>query len=296
MASSGLFRQTRFAPTPSGYLHLGNIFSFALTASLAERSGAGILLRIDDMDRERANPAYIHDIFDTLPFLGLPWKEGPQNALDLEERYSQRYRLDLYQQALDKLLDTGLVYACSCTRAQILKQSPNGAYPGTCRHKGLSLEAKDVAWRLNTEAAEPVSVKNLDGTLLKAALPADMQDPVIRKKDGFPAYQLSSIVDDIHFGIDLIVRGYDLWPSTLVQLHIASLLKEDPFLNTTFYHHPLILDAHQRKLSKSAGDTSVHYLRQQGFSAEEVYERLGKELHLSEPLKHWRNLRFMPPH
>jgi len=288
------FRKTRFAPTPSGYLHLGNIFSFALTAVLAERSGAGILLRIDDMDRERANPDYIHDIFETLPFLGLSWTEGPQNAQELEERYSQRYRLDIYNKALNKLRDTGLVYACDCTRAQILKQSPNGAYPGTCRHKGLSPEAKDVAWRLNTESAGTVSVKSLDGALLKAALPADMQDPVIRKKDGFPAYQLSSIVDDSHFGIDLIVRGYDLWPSTLVQLHIAGLLKEDHFLNTTFYHHPLLLDAHQRKLSKSAGDTSVHYLRQQGFSAEEVYERLGRELRLSEPLKHWRNLAFIP--
>ncbi len=295
MASFQAFRKTRFAPTPSGYLHLGNIFSFALTAALAEKSGASILLRIDDMDRERANPAYIHDIFDTLHFLGLPWTEGPQNAQELEARYSQRYRLDLYQQALDKLLATGLVYACNCSRAQILKQSPDGTYPGTCRHKGLALHAKDVAWRLNTEGAETVAVKTVNGDFLRAALPADIQDPVIRKKDGFPAYQLSSIVDDIHFGIDLIVRGYDLWPSTLVQLHMASLLKEDHFLNATFYHHPLLLDAHQRKLSKSAGDTSVHFLRKQGFSSEEVYERLGKELQLSEPLRHWRDLGFRLP-
>lgn len=289
------FHKTRFAPTPSGYLHLGNIFSFALTAALAERSGAGILLRIDDMDRERANPDYIRDIFDTLHFLELPWTEGPQDAQELEARYSQRHRLHLYKQALDKLLDTRLVYACNCSRAQILKQNSSGAYPGTCRHKGLSLNAPDVAWRLNTEAAEAVSVKTLDGTFLKAALPADMPDPIIRKKDGFPAYQLSSIVDDTFFGIDLVVRGYDLWPSTIVQLYIASLLKDESFLNTTFYHHPLIMDAHQRKLSKSAGDTSVHYLRKQGFSAEEVYERLGKELQLPEPLRHWRSLAFILP-
>lgn len=289
------FHKTRFAPTPSGYLHLGNVFSFALTAALAERSGAGILLRIDDMDRERANPDYIQDSFDTLRFLDLPWTEGPQNALELEERYSQRYRLDLYKQALNKLLDTGLVYACNCSRAHILKQNSNGAYPGTCRHKGLSLDAPDVAWRLNTEAAETVSVKMPDGHFIKAALPADVQDPIIRKKDGFPAYQLSSVVDDVYFGIDLVVRGYDLWPSTLVQLYIASLLKEDHFLNASFHHHSLLLDAYQRKLSKSAGDTSVHYLRKQGFSAEEVYARLGKELQLSTEIKHWRNLAFMLP-
>jgi len=289
------FRKTRLAPTPSGYLHLGNIFSFALTAALAERSGAAILLRIDDMDRERANPDYIRDIFDTLRFLDLPWTEGPQNAQELEERYSQRHRLHLYNKALNKLLDTGLVYACNCSRAQILKQSPGGAYPGTCRHKGLPLDAADVAWRLNTEAAEAVSVKTPDGVFLQAALPADMQDPVIRKKDGFPAYQLSSVVDDVCFGVDLIVRGYDLWPSTLVQLHIARLLKEDHFLNTTFYHHPLLLDAHQRKLSKSAGDTSVNYLRKQGFPAEGIYLRLGKELQLSTEIKHWRDLASMLP-
>lgn len=295
MASAGLFRKTRFAPTPSGYLHLGNIFSFALTAALAERNGAGILLRIDDMDRERSNPDYIRDSFDTLHFLGLPWTEGPQNAQELEAHYSQRHRLNLYKQALDKLLDSGLVYACNCSRAQILKQSTDGAYPGTCRHKGLALDTQDVAWRLNTESAQTVSVKTLDGTCINAALPNDVQDPVIRKKDGFPAYQLSSVVDDVYFGIDLVVRGQDLWPSTLVQLHIASLLKEDHFLNTAFYHHQLILDSHQRKLSKTAGDTSVHYLRKQGCSAEEVYERLGKELHLSGPLKHWRDLAFLLP-
>lgn len=293
MAAAGPFRKTRFAPTPSGYLHLGNIFSFALTAALAEKSGAGIFLRIDDMDRERANPAYIQDIFDTLHFLGLEFTEGPQNLQELEEQYSQVHRLKLYDAALTKLRDSGLVYACNCSRAQILQHHPEGIYPGTCRHKGLSLDTPNMAWRLNTENAKPIFVKTLDGTSLQAALPAQMQDVVIRRKDGFPAYQLSSIIDDVFFGIDLIVRGYDLWPSTLVQLHIASLLKEEAFLNATFFHHRLLLDEHQRKLSKSAGDTSVHVMRKQGFSAEEVYERLGKELGLSEPVKHWWNFGFM---
>jgi glutamyl/glutaminyl-tRNA synthetase len=293
MAPAGPFRKTRFAPTPSGYLHLGNIFSFALTAALAEKSGAGIFLRIDDMDRERANPDYVRDIFETLHFLGLSWTEGPQNPQEQDEQYSQIHRLKLYDEALNKLRGSGLVYACNCSRTQIQQHSPEGIYPGTCRHKGLSLDAPHVAWRLNTENAEPVSVKTLDGTFLQATLPVQMQDVVIRKKDGFPAYQLSSIVDDVFFGIDLIVRGYDLWPSTLVQLYIASLLKEEAFLNTHFFHHRLLLDEHQRKLSKSAGDTSVHFLRQQGFSAEDVYERLGKELGLSEPVKHWWNFGFM---
>lgn len=295
MPDARLFRKTRLAPTPSGYLHLGNIFSFALTAALAERNGAGILLRIDDMDRARANPAYIRDIFDTLRFLGLPWTEGPQDAQELEARYSQHHRLALYNQALEKLRHTGLIYACNCSRAQILQQSPEGIYPGTCRHKGLSPDSPDVAWRLNTEEAKTISVRTPDGAFLQAALPADLQDVVIRKKDGFPAYQLSSVVDDVFFGIDLIVRGYDLWPSTLVQLYIAHLLNEEAFLNTAFYHHALLLDGHQRKLSKSAGDTSVHFLRQQGFSAEEIYLRLGKELGLSEPVTHWRDLGFMLP-
>lgn len=295
MLPAGSFHKTRLAPTPSGYLHLGNVFSFAITAALAKRSKAGILLRIDDMDRDRANPDYLRDIFDSLRFLNIPWTEGPADLETFEERYSQRHRAGLYQQALDKLRERGLLYACGCSRAKILQNSSNGAYPGACKRKGIPLNTPGVTWRLDTDLAACIQVKTLTGGSVQAGLPEEMRDPVIRKKDGFPAYQLCSVIDDLHFGIDLIVRGQDLWPSTLVQIYIASLLEEPTFSGISFYHHPLLLDDQHRKLSKSAGDTSLYFLRRQGLSAEEIYTRLGKELQLPQTVKHWEDLTPLLP-
>lgn len=94
-----VFNKTRLAPTPSGFLHLGNIYSFALTAALARKTKSKILLRIDDADRERTNKRYVQDIFDTLDFLGIPWDEGPRNIKEYEQEYSQVHRMDIYTKA-----------------------------------------------------------------------------------------------------------------------------------------------------------------------------------------------------
>jgi glutamyl/glutaminyl-tRNA synthetase len=264
------FHKTRLAPTPSGFLHIGNVFSFALTTALAEQMGAQILLRIDDMDRERVEQQYIDDIFETLDFLGIPWHEGPRDSVDFEANFSQRHRLDLYQIALEKLVKTGLVYACDCSRKQIAEQN-NGIYRGTCKHKKIPLETENVAWRINTETARMVRLNKVNFV----AFPAEMQHFVIRKKDGFPAYQLTSVIDDLHYGIDLVVRGQDLFQSTLAQLFLAQLLGETRFADIYFYHHQLLTDTDARKLSKSAGDTSIHYLRQHGKTAAEIYRLIG---------------------
>jgi len=285
---SAAFHKTRLAPTPSGYLHLGNIYSFALTAALAKQNNASILLRIDDMDRERVQSNYIRDIFETLRFLDIPWTEGPRTPEEFDTQYSQRHRLPLYQKALDQLRERDLVYACNCSRSQLQQQGAQG-YPGTCRHKGLSLDEEQVAWRLRTGPDAKVRVRTLQG-IQEVPLPATMHDVIVRKKDGFPAYQLSSVIDDVHFGIDFIVRGQDLWESTLVQLYLAGLLGETHFSNITFHHHSLLLDDTDRKLSKSAGDTSVHYLRQHGHTAEAIYTLLGKTLGLNKPVKRWEDL------
>lgn len=283
------FHKTRLAPTPSGFLHLGNAYSFALTAMLAKKTGADVLLRIDDLDRERVQPDYVQDVFDTLRFLGIAWQQGPANAEDFEARHSQLTRMHLYRQALEQLKQSGLVYACTCSRAKVARDSGNGAYPGTCRHRHLPLDSQDACWRLNTEKAENIAVKNIHEAV-SAPFPADMQDFVVRKKDGFPSYQLASVVDDVHFGIDLVVRGQDLWHSTLAQLYLASLLGLNSFLEARFYHHPLIMANRDQKLSKSAGATSVRYLRQQHATQEAVYELLGKELKLPFALKSWKDL------
>ena len=266
------FHKTRLAPTPSGFLHIGNVFSFALTAAMARRTGAKILLRIDDMDRQRALPEYIDDIFETLDFLNIPFDEGPKNTDEFEMAFSQRHRIDLYNEALEKLVKTGLVYACDCSRKQINKLHA-GIYPGTCKHKRIPLNAADVSWRINTEMARMV---RLNKTTF-VPFPVEMQHFAVRKKDGFPAYQLTSVIDDLHYGIDLVVRGEDLFASTLAQLFLAQVLGEVRFADIYFHHHKLLTDG-DRKMSKSAGDTSIQYLRKNGKTAGEIFESIGLQV------------------
>jgi glutamyl/glutaminyl-tRNA synthetase len=271
------FRMTRIAPTPSGYLHLGNIMSFAITATLAHRYGADILLRIDDMDRERSTPEYIEDIFSTLAFMELPWQYGPRTAMEFEEKYSQRHRLPLYQNALEALAATGKIFACTCSRAQI----PDGIYPGTCRHKQIPLDAPGVSWRLRTDES-PISLNTLAGTI-QATLPDTLRDLVVRKKDGFPAYQLTSVVDDIHYNTDLVVRGNDLYPSSLAQLYLAAHLPQNNFGKVVFHHHAL-LTQNNEKLSKTAGAISIQHLRKEGFTAVQIWHRIADMAGISTPI------------
>jgi len=262
------FAKTRLAPTPSGYLHLGNAYSFALTVSLAKKTGAKILLRIDDLDRERVNQQYVQDIFDTLTFLEIQWNEGPRNMDEYETVWSQLHRMDIYHNALQQLKESGAVYACSCSRTQI--------HTCTCRDKSIHLDAENVSWRLQTDNEKELSIKTLDGDIIKTKLPVEMKDFIVKKKDGYPAYQLTSLIDDLHFGIDLIVRGEDLWPSTIAQHYLAEVLQQPGFKKIIFHHHPLIMETEDKKLSKSAGATSIKYLREQGETVEDVYEKFGK--------------------
>jgi glutamyl/glutaminyl-tRNA synthetase len=120
------FTKTRIAPTPSGFLHEGNAFAFILTAALAQVYGASILLRVDDLDNDRKRPEYVDDLFQTLHWLGVDWKEGPTDANDLEQRWSQMHRIPLYEAALERLREKGLVYACGCSRKELSElKSPN---------------------------------------------------------------------------------------------------------------------------------------------------------------------------
>ncbi|TSJ42971.1 tRNA glutamyl-Q synthetase [Mucilaginibacter corticis] len=265
------FAKTRIAPTPSGYLHLGNVLSFALTAALARKTGAKILLRIDDLDQARVNDDYVQDIFDMLNFLDIPWDEGPRDLEDYKTNWSQLRRMDLYHEALQQLEDQRDVFACRCSRSQL----QGNTYPGNCRNRSIPLDTPDTAWRLYIDERE-VIIKTLKDGLLKTQLPAEMKDFVVKKKDGYPAYQLTSLIDDTHFGVDLIVRGADLYPSTIAQHYLADVLGESSFQNITFHHHPLLMEAGDKKLSKSAGATSVKYLRDQGKTAEDVYGEIGK--------------------
>jgi glutamyl-tRNA synthetase len=283
------FKKTRIAPTPSGYLHLGNVLSFAITAALAKSSGAKILLRIDDLDRARVNKLYVQDIFDTLKFLEIPWDEGPRDAKDFEENYSQLHRMDLYQAALAQLADEKLVFACTCSRSQ-LQSRDKGDRLCTCERLNIPLTTENVSWRFMTSENNIISVKNYDGNVIKASLSAETHNFVVRKKDGFPAYQLTSVIDDLFYGVDLIVRGDDLWASTLAQHQLAASLKKSAFNDITFYHHQLLTETSGKKLSKSAGATSVKLLRESGLKPARIYSFIASALGSTENIGNWEDL------
>ncbi len=259
------FLKTRIAPTPSGYLHLGNVLSFAITATLAKKAGASILLRIDDMDKDRVRRAYVQDIFDTLGFMGIPWDEGPRDLTDFESTYSQAHRLELYNRALDHLRAEGKVFACSCSRSD--RQRGDIC---RCRGANIPLDTPDVSWKLYTDPSREIQILTLQGAK-SVYLPDNLTDFIVRKRDGFPAYQLCSVIDDLHYGVDFIVRGKDLWPSTIAQHHLGKLLGENAFGSIHFYHHKLLSGLNGEKLSKSSGSTSIQHLRSAGLQPNEIY-------------------------
>ena len=279
------FSLTRIAPTPSGYLHLGNAYSFLLTKALARKHRAKILLRIDDLDRERFRPEYIQDIFDTLDFLEIQIDQGPKNLSEMESTWSQVHRLPLYTEALEQLKQNKLTFACTCTRSQILQIDPRGMYLGQCIDKRFSLDKEQVAWRINTLDADFLRFQEYLRQAKAIILPEEATCYSVRKKDGLPAYQLCSLIDDLHFKVYLIVRGQDLYPSTLAQLDLARLLGKDTFAQTTFYHHPLLKSLDQKKLSKSADSSSIHHLRKEGKTLADLFLLLGKSLGLKEDLR-----------
>ncbi len=231
----------RLAPTPSGFLHAGNALNFTLNWLAARlQPGAKLLLRIDDLDADRKRPEYVADIFESLAWLGLDWDEGPKDLADFDANWSQTQRLPLYFKALAAVRESGLVYACAKSRRDLVPFG--GHYPPEFRAQHLSLDAPDVAWRALTPP--------------EFSLP----DFIIRRKDGVPAYQLASVVDDLHFGVSHIIRGADLGPSTLAQQWLAEQLGWREFQKIYFWHHPLLRDEKGEKLSKSAGATALRDL------------------------------------
>ena len=196
-------------------------------------------------------------------------------------RPGRLHRMSLYNEALKHLQDNELVYACNCSRKQLSENTCN------CYEKQLPLTADNVSWRLITTPSNRLIIKNYNGELMPAVLPTEMENFVVRKKDGFPAYQLTSVIDDLYYGVDLIVRGQDLWHSTLAQHQLATALGKDDFKNITFYHHPLIKDSAGNKLSKSAGATSIKYLREQGKSTGDVYQLIAMIISVNDPVHNW---------
>ncbi|GAC1376794.1 MAG: tRNA glutamyl-Q(34) synthetase GluQRS [Hymenobacter sp.] len=230
------------APTPSGFLHLGNAVNFVLTWLLTRRAGGWLHLRIDDLDRARLRPAYLDNIFRVIDWLGLDYDQGPSGPDDFLRHHSQLLHLPDYNAVLRRLAQRpGLVAASQRTRTG----GPAAPVP---------LDTPGAAWWAQVPRSTAIHVVDAYQGKTTVPLGALMPAFVVRKKDGVAAYQLASVVDDLRLGTTLVVRGLDMQPSTAAQLWLAGQLSETAAFNAArlqFHHHALLTDAAGQKLSKS---------------------------------------------
>ena len=257
---------TRFAPSPTGRLHLGHAFS-ALAAHDRARDGGGrFLLRIEDIDAGRSREGFVDGIVEDLRWLGLAWDEAPVR---------QSTRLEAYHAALGALGAAELLYPCFCTRADIAAAAsaphgPEGAvYPGTCRHldpaeRAARMGEEPHAWRIAMDRAVafvgPVSWHD-SGAGDVSAEPSRFGDVVLARKDAPASYHLAVVVDDAWQRVTDVVRGADLFEAT----HIHRLLQALLGLATPrYHHHPLLADADGRRLAKRDGAPTIAALREGG--------------------------------
>lgn len=261
---------SRIAPTPSGYLHLGNIANFILNWALVKREAGHLHLRIDDIYYSRTRDKYIEDILSTLDWLRIDIDEGPSSVRDFHDNFSQRKRFPEYLRHI-KQLDN--VYACDCSRKKILEDSFNGLYPGTCRSKGLPFIEGKTALRIVVPENTTTRFANREIELNKT-----MGDFVLVRKGEGPSYQIASVVDDESLGINLIVRGEDLLESTAAQVFLAGKLGLKNFLSCRFVFHPLMKENSNttNKLSKSHQSLSIKAMREGGVTRQEIYQRVAE--------------------
>ncbi|MEM7369942.1 MAG: glutamate--tRNA ligase family protein [Bacteroidota bacterium] len=272
---------SRLAPTPSGFLHLGNACNFVLCWAIIRSKRGRLRLRIDDLDAQRLRPEYLDDIFFTLDWLGLDWDDGPTSVGEHQHMFSQQLRIPLYKQVVQQLWESGLAFGCRCSRKEIAANSLDGQYPGSCRSLGLASDAEGTATRIKIPEGHRISWNDQLSGAVDVSLYQRMRDFVINRKDGLPAYQIASLVDDLAFGTNLIVRGEDLMDSTAAQLFLARQLNASAFLQIQWHHHPLLLTSAGHKLSKSKGAMAVRTYRQNKQSSALVYRQVGQWLGLS---------------
>lgn len=259
----------RFAPSPTGRLHLGNARSALLGWLQARAAGGLFLLRIEDLDRARCRPQFLEDLLRDLEWLGLAWDEEP---------LYQSQRGEVYEEALAGLERQGRIYPCFCTRAEIARaaSAPHAGeegprYPGTCAH--LSSEARAERARTRTPAlrfrAAPGVVSFVDG--LQGPYAQDVEaavgDFVVRRNDGVASYQLAVVVDDAASGITDVLRGEDLLSSTPRQIQLYEALGLSA---PRFFHVPLVLGEDGRRLAKREGAFALAELRERGLAPERV--------------------------
>ena len=276
--------RTRFAPSPTGPLHLGHAYSALYGHRLAEAKNGLWLLRIDDLDRNRSKPEWTQQIFDDLRWLGLAWPEPVR---------FQSQETASYQTALDTLARARLIYPCCCNRADIAQAAaapqegvpefgPDGRiYPGTCRHRRLSQAGAGDALRLNMRKAVRALQKSVTYeefgtqlseriTLKPEALIAQVGDVVLRRKDQGAAYHLAVVIDDDAQNITDVVRGADLSAATQIHVVLQQLLN---IQTPRYHHHALIRNETGKRLAKRSDSEALSTLRNAGYSAQDITKR-----------------------
>ncbi|MEO7192171.1 MAG: glutamate--tRNA ligase family protein [Vicinamibacterales bacterium] len=266
MTSPGL-ELTRFAPAPTGRLHLGHVANALYVWGLGQRRGARVVLRIEDHDAQRSRAEYEGALLDDLDWLGFTpnyFKTSEFRAGPCLSRQSDRRAI--HRSEAERLIARGLVYACTCTRktAAAAGGRTEAGCAGSCRTRELPL-ADDVIWRVRL-GSMPAGFDDELGGPQRAAVPPE--DPAIRDRRGNWTYQFAVAVDDHLQGVTLVIRGRDLLSSTTTQIRLAKLCGR--LSPARFAHHPLVMKTATQKLSKSSGDTGIDELRADGWSAERV--------------------------
>lgn len=267
----------RLAPSPTGALHLGNARTF-LFAWLSIRQRAGtLILRIEDIDSPRVKPWARQATLDDLRWLGLDWDEGPDIG-GPHAPYVQTERLASYREALSRLVDAEQVYPCDCSRSEIAAaasaphESIDGpVYAGRCRQRttadAQTLDPSSFAWRFR--ASDRMREWH-DGVAGHQAcnVAQSLGDFIVAQGDGTPAYQLAVVVDDWQMGVNEVIRGRDLIPSTFRQLELIEALHWSP---PTYFHVPLMVGVDGRRLAKRHGDTRISWFRQAGIGPQKLW-------------------------
>lgn len=273
--SSPPFRyRGRLAPSPTGYLHLGHARTFWTAQQRARERGGAVVLRNEDLDRDRCQPEFVAAMFEDLRWFGFAWTEGPDVGGPFAP-YNQSERMPRYRATLKRLIELGAVYPCTCSRRDIQSAvtAPHAAddeaiYPGTCRqNRKAEIINRKSSWRFRVPSGETVAF--VDGNLGPQQFVAgkDFGDFVVWRPDDVPAYQLACVTDDAAMQITEVVRGADLLVSTARQLLLYRVLG---LTAPGFFHCPLLTDEHGVRLAKRHDALSLRQLREQGRTAAEI--------------------------
>jgi glutamyl-tRNA synthetase len=263
----------RLAPSPTGLLHIGHARTFLIAAERANAAGGALILRNEDLDRDRVRPEFVAAIFEDLRWIGLDWAEGP----DIGEPcapYDQSARLDLHRAAFERLRALDAVYPCSCSRREIRAalSAPHDdddepLYPGICRNSPSRPDAERISWRFRVPDGETIRFEDSGAGPCAFVAGRDFGDFVVWRHDGLPSYQLAVIVDDAAMRITEVVRGMDLLRSTARQILLYRALNLAPPI---FHHALLVLDETGRRLAKRHAGLSLRELRESGITPSEA--------------------------